>query len=385
MGHNYDEWPKERLVAHLRKLENTLRNARATQTLTLEKDEDDSMPSFPPTSASARKAFKFSDHPVRKIALRFTYDGTYYNGLEHQRDVTPLPTVEETLWNALVKTRLVDPEGDFDSHGWEKCGRTDRGVSAAGQVVSLWIRCKSHGYPQRDTEGQSAPTLPLGSSMVEKVLSNDTPMSSDIAHGGEGELDNSLAAMSGWDEPPTNNTLPSSSQTKSAASDEFQYVSLLNNVLPSTLRIVSWSPVDPSFSARFNCRARHYKYFFMSRGLNIEAMREGAKRLIGEHDWRNLCKIDPAKFKLDAEGEGRWSFKRIVKLAEVNPVYTSQQNSDFDQGELFVFDLVGTAFLYNQVRHIMAILFLIGSGLEDPSVITALLNVDASHPYPADS
>jgi tRNA pseudouridine38/39 synthase len=33
-----------------------------------------------------------------------------------------------------------------------------------------------------------------------------------------------------------------------------------------------------------------------------------------------------------------------------------------------VLDLVGTAFLYNQVRHIMAILLLIGARLELPSL-----------------
>jgi tRNA pseudouridine38/39 synthase len=50
---------------------------------------------------------------------------------------------------------------------------------------------------------------------------------------------------------------------------------------------------------------------------------------------------------------------------------------------VWVFDLRGTAFLYNQVRHIVAILFLIGAGLEPPSLMTALLNVDKEHPYPA--
>ncbi|KAI0085584.1 pseudouridine synthase [Irpex rosettiformis] len=347
MSHKYEEWSKERLVAHILKLENTFKNARR------------GLPSSQP--------FDFSQHPTRKIALRFTYDGTYYNGLEYQKDLTPLPTVEETLWEALVKTRLVDSEGDFNSHGWEKCGRTDRGVSAAGQVVSFWIRSKEGGHPQR-----------------EALESADTALNLD--------LDDSLAAMSGWDEAPTNNTLPEvspASQSSPRTSQEFDYVTLLNSVLPLTLRVLSWSPVDPNFSARFNCRGRHYKYFFVSRGLNIEAMQEGAKRLVGEHDWRNLCKIDPAKFRLDAEGEDRWSFRRIVRSAEVNPVHPSKTSSqpsakrgDDDQGELYVFDLVGTAFLYNQVRHIMAVLFLIGSGLEHPSIITALLNVDPSNTYP---
>lgn len=393
MSHNYEDWPKERLIAHLRKLENTLRNARATQVVTASKKHEESGIAAASTSSNSRKEFKFADYPTRKIALRFTYDGTHYNGLEHQRDVTPLPTVEEVLWDALVKTRLVDPEGDFDSHGWEKCGRTDRGVSAAGQVVSFWIRCKASGHPQREVQAQSVVNDENDLSASHIVLPASIPTAASMIDEDGGELDETLAAMSGWDEPPTNNTLPPPFKTASApdpnAMDEFPYVTLLNNVLPTTLRVLSWSSVDPSFSARFNCLGRHYKYFFVSRGLNIEAMRQGAMRLVGEHDWRNLCKVDPAKFKLDAEGEERWSFRRIVKSAEVNPVYPSQRTTalisqDEDQGQLYVFDLVGTAFLYNQVRHIMAVLFLIGAGLEEPSVVTALLNVDASNPYSTD-
>ena len=52
--------------------------------------------------------------------------------------------------------------------------------------------------------------------------------------------------------------------------------------------------------------------------------------------------------------------------------------------DLHVFDLVGTAFLWHQVRHIMAILFLVGCGLEKPSIVTALLNADANAPLSDD-
>ncbi|KAI0689380.1 pseudouridine synthase [Cytidiella melzeri] len=391
MSHKYEDWPKERLVAHLLKLENTLKNARPGLNALLSASSVETHPSSEVTApVRAQRTFKFSDHPTRKIALKFTYDGTHYNGLEHQKDVTPLPTVEETLWHALARTRLVDREGDFDSHGWEKCGRTDRGVSAAGQVVSFWVRSKQEGHPQREQAVPAdAPSRLSPTSARHPAF--DREGATAMYDSTDNMFDESLAAMSGWDEAASNNTLPIPPTTGSSSSDnpqEFDYVSLLNGVLPPTLRVISWSPIDPSFSARFNCRGRHYKYFFVSRGLNIDAMQEGARRLVGDHDWRNLCKVDPAKFRLDAEGEDRWSFRRIVKSAEINSVHshtrssTLVQRSDEDQGELYVFDLIGTAFLYNQVRHIMAILFLIGSGLEQPSVITALLNVNTSNPYP---
>lgn len=101
-------------------------------------------------------------------------------------------------------------------------------------------------------------------------------------------------------------------------------------------------------------------------------MRDGASRLIGEHDFRNLCKVDAAKQITN--------FKRLILRAEISPVSPPLPTDDGEQ--VYVLDLVGTAFLYNQVRHIMAILFLVGTGLEYPSLVTALLNVDAEHPYP---
>ena len=49
---------------------------------------------------------------------------------------------------------------------------------------------------------------------------------------------------------------------------------------------------------------------------------------------------------------------------------------------VWAFDLKDTASLYNQVRSIVVILFLVGAGFENPSLVTALVNVDKESPYP---
>ncbi|KAJ6614669.1 pseudouridine synthase, partial [Mycena sp. CBHHK59/15] len=237
------------------------------------------------------KAFDFSSYPLRKIALKFCYSGWAYNGLAIQADATPLPTVEGVLFDALAKARLIDPDAGFEGCGWERCGRTDRGVSAGGQVVSLWVR-------------------------------------------------------SALDNPPHSYTL------------------ILNRILPSTIRILAWSPVASTFSARFACKSRHYKYFFSPDGLDIRRMSEAASLLVGGHDFRNFCKLDPAKQLT--------TYRRQILSATISPV----AGGDTDTG-MHVLDLQGSAFLYHQVRHIMAVLFLVGTGLEAPSVVTALLNVEA--------
>src|SRR5260221_2459091 len=138
----YAGWTRERLVERLMQLEGTEQTESQdvtgsdtgplTSTTTTGQDKD-----------KVSKTFDFSKHPRRKIALKFCYSGWEYSGLAHQIGPTPLPTVENVLFDAMVKAHLVDPATGLDGCGWERCGRTDRGVSAAAQVVSLWIRSQN--------------------------------------------------------------------------------------------------------------------------------------------------------------------------------------------------------------------------------------------------
>ncbi|KIK42121.1 hypothetical protein CY34DRAFT_24061 [Suillus luteus UH-Slu-Lm8-n1] len=294
MTPNYESWSKEELIARLKELE-TKKHTKLTRS-----------PTF-------KKPFHLSSHPKRKIAIKFCYSGWEYNGLAYQNGPTPLPTVEDVL--------LVDATGGLDGCGWERCGRTDRGVSAAGQVVSLWVRS---ALPT-ETASKVA-----SSSDEEDLSTEDTPQNTSL-------------------QPSTKH--------------ELRYVSILNRVLPPTIRVLAWSPISPDFSARFNCKHRHYKYFFTSHGLDVSLMQSAANHLIGEHDFRNLCKLDP--------GKQITNFHRCVMHAQINPVSPESDSG----GRVYVFDLVGSAFLYHQVRHIMAVLFMVGTGLEQPSIVSALMNV----------
>ncbi|CCM04141.1 uncharacterized protein FIBRA_06303 [Fibroporia radiculosa] len=335
----YESWTREELIARLAQLDS----------------DPPTSPQKPQAQRQQQKAFDFSAHPRRKIALKFSYNGSQYSGLEYQKTPTSTPTVEGVLYDALVHTRLIDPALGFEGCGWEKCGRTDKGVSGAGQVVSLWIR--SALRETGSTSHRSEVERPETTSLSNEVQQHP-PRSSEDDTGLEGDF----ALMDDWDEPPTNAALPPPPKQI----EELRYVSQLNHVLPPTIRIIAWSPVAPDFSARFSCRYRHYKYFFSPRGLDLAAMQDAASRLVGEHDFRNLCKLDPSKQLT--------SFVRKILSAQINPVQPD--------GEIYVFDLRGTAFLYNQVRHIMAILFLVGTRLEQSCIIDSLLNVDPENPRP---
>ena len=54
---------------------------------------------------------------------------------------------------------------------------------------------------------------------------------------------------------------------------ELPYVRMLNQNLPDDIRVLSWAPVGPGFSARFSCLQRVYKYFFPRGTLDIEVSR----------------------------------------------------------------------------------------------------------------
>lgn len=48
-----------------------------------------------------------------------------------------LPTVERFLFKALRRTGLVEKDKDIKEYDYSKCGRTDKGVSAAGNYFSI--------------------------------------------------------------------------------------------------------------------------------------------------------------------------------------------------------------------------------------------------------
>lgn len=162
---------------------------------------------------------------------------------------------------------------------------------------------------------------------------------------------------------------------------ELRYVSMLNSVLPRSIRVLAWSPVDDAFDARFSCTFRHYKYFFSPRyppfpflsppngpdaSLDLESMREAAAKLVGDHDFRNFCKLDPSK-QVD-------NYTRRITEATISAIDSYGNPPPVSSSSpLCVLDLKGTGFLYHQVRHIMAILFLVGAKLEPVSIVDTLL------------
>ncbi|XP_043263103.1 tRNA pseudouridine(38/39) synthase isoform X1 [Colletes gigas] len=148
--------------------------------------------------------------------------------------------------------------------------------------------------------------------------------------------------------------------------DELLYCKILNRLLPSNIRCIAWCPVSSDFSARFNCKFRTYKYFFPRGNLNIDLMHKAVKYTIGEHDFRNICKMDVTN--------GVTNYKRTVIDAKVSVLRQNNEHiSGYDICELII---TSQAFLWHQIRCLMGILLLIGEGKEKPQVILELLDIE---------
>ncbi|CCW61654.1 unnamed protein product [Phytomonas sp. EM1] len=90
------------------------------------------------TRKKADRAFVFDNYPSRMIALRLAYHGHVHDGLAKQEETAN--TVEGIVCEALKRLRLI-PESGPEKFG--RCGRTDKGVSALGNVFSLKARASS--------------------------------------------------------------------------------------------------------------------------------------------------------------------------------------------------------------------------------------------------
>ncbi|XP_078508801.1 tRNA pseudouridine(38/39) synthase isoform X2 [Lissotriton helveticus] len=294
-GGSLDEEERERLMTRVENLEQEV------------KELQQQLAGHPTGKGRKRvqRPFDFSGHSRRHVALRIAYLGWGYQGFASQENTSN--TVEEKLFEALTKTRLVETRQTASYH---RCGRTDKGVSAFGQVISLDLRSAvSEGKGVKPCEGVKKTNLSV---------------------------------------------------------TEIRYAHILNRVLPPDIRVLAWAPVEPEFSARFSCLQRTYHYYFPRADLDVVLMNDSAQRYVGTHDFRNLCKMDVAN--------GVMNFQRTILSAKVVPV--AGEGGPF---QLHKFEVTGQAFLYHQVRCMVAILFLIGQQLEEPSIINELLNVE-KHP-----
>ncbi|KDD73170.1 hypothetical protein H632_c2465p1, partial [Helicosporidium sp. ATCC 50920] len=290
----------------------------------------------------------FGRYERRYIALELAYCGSAYGGFARQENGSE--TIESRLFAALESARLTRPGAPWaEELCYSRGGRTDRGVSALRQVVALWVRSGAR-------RGQGLP----------------------------------------------------------APDAEIDYPRALNRVLPKDIRVTGWADVDEAFSARFSASYREYRYIFLTEedgeegmrmevecampskaenasvdgfpvavprdlappsalqtparhsdaSLSLGAMRAAASHFVGTHDFRNFCKVDVSAAR---------HFQRTVLSCSVRPLPALTWGC----ARALELRVVGTAFLWHQIRCMAAVLRSVGQGREDPGVVARLLDVEA--------
>ena len=129
----------------------------------------------------------------------------------------------------------------------------------------------------------------------------------------------------------------------------------------------------PGCSARFDALSRTYRYricagearpvlawdraWWLRAELDVAAMREAARHLVGEHDFKSFCKATSAV--------GKPTHRCVMALDVVEEVECGEP--------VTCIDITGNAFLHSMVRTIAGTLAEVGRGHRDPSWVADVL------------
>lgn len=142
----------------------------------------------------------------------------------------------------------------------------------------------------------------------------------------------------------------------------------LNQRLPEDIRVQSSEEVSPEFHPRRVKSRKTYEYRILNRRiaipterlysnfvyykLDVSAMQEAAKFLVGEHDYKSFCSV-----KTQVEDTVRTIYRLEVS-----------QNED-----MIMISVTGSGFLYNMVRIIAGTLLEVGRGAIPPEKLREIL------------
>jgi tRNA pseudouridine38-40 synthase len=199
------------------------------------------------------------------------------------------------------------------------------------------------------------------------------------AHGRtvEAELKRALRAISGQD-----HKVYAAGRTDAGAHAEGQVVSFqtdgrisprrlvaaLNAKLPADVAVLSAEQMPDEFHARYSARWRRYRYRYLDRlsrpalergrcwqfpgPLDVEAMSQAAKALVGRHDWTSYCSAsEPADARV-----------REMRSARVTR-----------HGDVVELELVAEGFLRGLARSIAGALAEVGRGRRPPEWVGEVL------------
>lgn len=134
-------------------------------------------------------------------------------------------------------------------------------------------------------------------------------------------------------------------------------INQINDYLPKTIRILAKSGVRFGFKPRY-AKSRHYRYILVNRKeLDLKGMEKASKILEGTHNFSNFS-----------------------KRSERNPVRTIDNIKISKKNDITIIDVVGESFLWNMVRKIASVLFLVGNSELNINEIQNMLDPSITYP-----
>ncbi len=151
-------------------------------------------------------------------------------------------------------------------------------------------------------------------------------------------------------------------------------VPALNDILPTSIRVLEATEVPPDFHARKSASAKTYRYRmyraaicppFLARyvwhypyPLDEQAIVRAAALVTGEHDFTSFAAVDPERGLPDDA------------VSNVRTVYCSKWERDGDE---FVYTIRGSGFLHHMVRNLVGTFILIGKVTLQGTDLTRIL------------
>lgn len=152
----------------------------------------------------------------------------------------------------------------------------------------------------------------------------------------------------------------------------------LNALTPSDMAVRMLQHVPDTFNARFDALAREYRYriaqgdtpplfmepycWYLPSRLDIEAMREAARFLIGEHDFASFCVARSAQ---ELHTRNLSTYRTITDI-------TLDLETVFGESMLTI-TVCGNAFLHSMVRTMVGTLVEVGRNKHDPRWVGEVL------------
>lgn len=147
-----------------------------------------------------------------------------------------------------------------------------------------------------------------------------------------------------------------------------KYAFALNSMLPEDIRVRKSCQVEDDFHPRKRKTSKTYRYainneaianplksryaHFVHGDLNVDLMSQGAKYLIGEHDFTSFCSVNGTA---------------LTNVREIYDIKVSRQDTEI------CIEVTGGGFLYNMVRIIAGTLIEVGRERFKPEDIKEIL------------